>query len=721
MNIGIVTPQLARYGGSEIYLLECLKRWQHVAELTVYTANFRRRLFDEFGIDRRVRVIPLARPPRRSRFGLLHETVVMPRIWEREVAGTHDLYFLYLFPTQMIRRSPSIWFAAEPLRMLYDLRHLHAPLGRKLDVHLYPKIDYERMAVSDLDVLLELIERFDQAAPFDRLATNSLSTARYLKNVYGRAPDRIAYPGINLREPRPMVPGTEKILFVGNLWKHKRVDLVIRALALLDRGTLTIVGEGPERGRLERLARRLGVRSRVRFQGSITNARREALYDECLCCVYAPLREPFGMVPLEAAAAARPVVAAIGGGYGEILTDEAACLVPAHERKIAEAVRGLLDDPARARRMGEAGRALVQECTWDRTADVLLELFRETHGRRSRRQRPSARRTALGAHYYPWYRAGARPEHWNENTEHGAITDWPVGGPYTSTDRRMVRRHLGMALDAGLDFLVVNWQVTHAGLNPTELEATRLLFREVERERLPLSLSILLAVGTEDPAVLAESLRTLRSEFLPSPAFHRVRRKALLWYFVNDPLLGFAFHHLDALRELNRGCHPLATGALAYSRHLPRLLRDFFAGWCLYSPLEVGSRKARQAIWRRSYHDFCEDRGSLRLFSISPGYDDRALTTPHREKNRWRVVDRDGGRTYEEMQRFALELSPAPDLVVVTSFNEFHENTHIEPSDGFGRSYLERTREFAARLREGSEKRGRRNGVTISPALEARS
>jgi hypothetical protein len=46
------------------------------------------------------------------------------------------------------------------------------------------------------------------------------------------------------------------------------------------------------------------------------------------------------------------------------------------------------------------------------------------------------------------------------------------------------------------------------------------------------------------------------------------------------------------------------------------------------------------------------------------------------------------------MQRIALELAPPPDLVVVTSFNEFHENTHIEPSAAFGDTYLRETRAF---------------------------
>jgi len=52
------------------------------------------------------------------------------------------------------------------------------------------------------------------------------------------------------------------------------------------------------------------------------------------------------------------------------------------------------------------------------------------------------------------------------------------------------------------------------------------------------------------------------------------------------------------------------------------------------------------------------------------------------------------------MQRVALDLDPSPDLIVITSFNEFHENTHIEPSRGFGEAFLRSTRTFKDALRD---------------------
>src|SRR5271155_2541073 len=105
MNIGIVTPQLSHYGGSEGYLLECLRRWQDVLEITLYTPLLRRDLLDEFDIGPRVKVVKL--PAGRSGAqAFFYNTVVLPRIWE-QMLQPHDLYFLYLFPTHFIQRRPS--------------------------------------------------------------------------------------------------------------------------------------------------------------------------------------------------------------------------------------------------------------------------------------------------------------------------------------------------------------------------------------------------------------------------------------------------------------------------------------------------------------------------------------------------------------------------------------------------------------------------------------
>jgi hypothetical protein len=151
---------------------------------------------------------------------------------------------------------------------------------------------------------------------------------------------------------------------------------------------------------------------------------------------------------------------------------------------------------------------------------------------------------------------------------------------------------------------------------------------------------------------------------------------------------------------LCRGIYPVATGGARYHKFVPKILSEFFRGWCFYSPLEMGVSTSREVIWRESYRDFCEQQGKVRIFTICPGFDDVHLTAEYRHDKKIRRVTRRGTKTYEDMQKAALNLHPAPEYVVVTSFNEYHENTHIEPSKKYGNLFIRSTRYFKERLLE---------------------
>jgi glycosyltransferase involved in cell wall biosynthesis len=107
------------------------------------------------------------------------------------------------------------------------------------------------------------------------------------------------------------------------LYPVKGVALTLHALPLLvARGLevrLEIAGDGPERERLEALARRLGVAERVCFHGAVRDMRE--FYSKVDCMVHAPLTEAFGLVAVEAAAHGCPVIAAAIDGLPEAVAD----------------------------------------------------------------------------------------------------------------------------------------------------------------------------------------------------------------------------------------------------------------------------------------------------------------------------------------------------------------------------------------------------------------
>ena len=159
--------------------------------------------------------------------------------------------------------------------------------------------------------------------------------------------------------PRQRAPHPGRIIAMGRFVAWKRFDLVLHALSLLPRGSaeLHLVGDGPERGALERLAGDLGVRECTRFHGY--RADPFPLLTEASFGVLPSQFEPFGNVIIEMFAAGLPVVAFdVDYGPREIIRDgENGILLrdrtPGH---LAEAMAGLLLDFARLKRLGANAR-----------------------------------------------------------------------------------------------------------------------------------------------------------------------------------------------------------------------------------------------------------------------------------------------------------------------------------------------------------------------------
>src|SRR5260370_40017898 len=90
----------------------------------------------------------------------------------------------------------------------------------------------------------------------------------------------------------------------------------------------------------------------------------------------------------------------------------------------------------------------------------------------------------------------------------------------------------------------------------------------------------------------------------------------------------------------------------------------------------------------------------FRFPSVSPGYDTQWLADPRRRDTRQRQIPRRDGATYRKSMAWVESLSARPHLAIISTFNEMHENTHIEPSLRNGTRYIEMTRDFIARMRQ---------------------
>jgi glycosyltransferase involved in cell wall biosynthesis len=241
-----------------------------------------------------------------------------------------------------------------------------------------------REALPPIAALVWLLERpiprIYRSVPFQAV---SESTADDLaRRGIPRDRIRVIYNGVDVDHLTPD-PGVRAraptFAYLGRLRRYKRVDILVRAFARISNAdaVLEIAGAGPDRSRLERLANSLGLSSRVRFLGFITESEKLALLRRVWATLLASPNEGWGISNMESAACGTPVIAADAPGVRESVRDgETGYLVrPNTPAAFAEAIRRLIGSPTLVAKFGAAGRRFAEQFTWDRSAsDTLADL-----------------------------------------------------------------------------------------------------------------------------------------------------------------------------------------------------------------------------------------------------------------------------------------------------------------------------------------------------------
>ena len=223
------------------------------------------------------------------------------------------------------------------------------------------------------------------------VSANSRYTASLLPRTT-RTKARILYPAVDPRIAVNLIPSKRTdsertILFVGRLVKRKGVEDLLAATKTLLRDfpqlRLEIVGDGPERGRLDALVSSLGLEGAVTFFGSLRGKPLMARYQ--LCDVFAmPSRtlkddiEGFGTVFLEAGLFGKPCVGTFSGGIPDAILDGMTGLLvkEGDQKQLADALRTVLSDKALATRLGTCARERVlSHFTWEETTKQLVQII----------------------------------------------------------------------------------------------------------------------------------------------------------------------------------------------------------------------------------------------------------------------------------------------------------------------------------------------------------
>lgn len=284
----------------------------------------------------------------------------------------------------------------------------------ELDVHRLPSSGEMRQHVQWADVFIQngislrslhwpvltgtplvmVHQNLQEGAESPLIRTQLRRMATFLgSNIVISTPVEDTIPGPSVRIPNTFRPiydqigeqserGAEKrkgLLFVGRLVSVKGVDVAIEALRYLHaRGreiSLTICGDGPERGGLENQVKQAGLETSVTFEGWTSPERLAELYRRAEALLVPSRYEPFGIVALEAIASGCPVVASETGGLPEAVGACGMLVEPDAPGALAAAIDELLD-PAVVRKIRSEMPAHVERHRMDRVATDYLHLLR---------------------------------------------------------------------------------------------------------------------------------------------------------------------------------------------------------------------------------------------------------------------------------------------------------------------------------------------------------
>lgn len=301
MRLAITTDWLTSFGGAERVLIELHRMFP---EAPVYTSVYDPdKLPPEMrGWDVRpsfLQKIPFSK----TRYqGLMP---LMPLAFESFDFSEYDVVLTtnHACAKGIITRPETLnlCYCHTPCRYIWDLYHDYVD-GHPLRPLIAPVAHWLRL--------------WDRAAAdrVDHFVANSQEVAGRIWKHYRRESE-VIYPPVSVDRFTPTgKPPEDFYLVVSRLVKYKRVDLAVEACNRLGR-RLVVVGDGPDRARLEAMAG-----STIEFRGRLTDEEIADLYARCRALLF-PGYEDFGIAPVEAQAAGRPVIAYARGGALETVVD----------------------------------------------------------------------------------------------------------------------------------------------------------------------------------------------------------------------------------------------------------------------------------------------------------------------------------------------------------------------------------------------------------------
>ena len=265
-------------------------------------------------------------------------------------------------------------------------------------------------------------------------------------------------------------------------------------------------------------------------------------------------------------------------------------------------------------------------------------------------------------------------------------TNYPSLGAYDSHDEKLIDQHMLWVQEAGIDGLIVSWW----GKDSFEDQALEKLLDGSGRSGLEMTIYYEKIRGEQSARSAAEEILEVLHSHGNHPAWMRHEGKPVIFIYVR------ALHQigLESWREVvQRVNEAYPGGAILIGDSQSRRSAQIFDGIHTYNTAGIlsGMSENKLKVWANETYSkwvrTAKREGSISTVTVIPGYDDTKVRTPGIRVARFK------GRSYREQWRAAIAANP--DWVLVTSWNEWHEGSEIEPSMEYGDAYLKMTAELA--------------------------
>ena len=305
----------------------------------------------------------------------------------------------------------------------------------------------------------------------------------------------------------------------------------------------------------------------------------------------------------------------------------------------------------------------------------------------------------IGAHYYPWY-GDPRRAGWPEESP-----SEPVLGEYSVEDPEVIDQHLKWCLEAGIEWLSVSWwgpdSYADEVLSEHLLSAERfadIQFSVIYESTGPFHAGAIDMDSERNRHQLREDFEYLAETFFDEPNYLHIDDRPVVFLY-----LGFAFQGdvAGAFEEAAEaaGVTPYVLADIEYGDTFDTLpILDVADGITAYNPYPAV--EDADEVFEDHY------RGGLEAMHLAtnvlgtdffpvalPGYNDTLITHVDREPN---PVLESSPERYERVCEWLQPHLADAEAVLVTSFNEWYEDTQIEPNETVGTGYLDLTADYLA-------------------------